>query len=247
MKNKYKRLLEGPENDNDFWPSFTDLLSSILLVVLLILITMNLTIHNENVAKGEELAEKQNKIKEQAEEIKEKEDEIAMITGIRKDIVSSMQKEFNKTNLDIEIDRETGAIKFSNDLLFETGKSVIRPEFKKQLNQFIPLYINLLYGGYEKHLAEVVVEGHTDDVGSYMDNLDLSQQRAYSVVRYILSDGIGDFNYKEKLKEDITANGRSEVMLKTVNGKEDGKVDRKKSRRVEFKFRLKNYSDVVEE
>ncbi|KGP74583.1 OmpA family protein [Pontibacillus yanchengensis] len=243
MNNKYKRLVEGPENDNDFWPSFTDLLATFLLVVLLILIAMILNIHKDNVAKGKELNEKQDKIEKQEKEIEEKEQKIAMITGLRKDIIVSMQEEFKDTNLDIEIDKQTGAIKFSNDLLFETGKSVIRPEFKQQLKQFIPVYMDLLYSGYEEHLSEIVVEGHTDNVGSFMDNLDLSQQRAFSVTKFILSDELGDFKYKDKVKMDITANGRSETMLKKV----DGVVDKKKSRRVEFKFRLKNYSDVYDE
>lgn len=231
MNNKYRRLLDGTNSDNDFWPTFTDLLATILLVVILIMVTT--TIHNDNVTKA-----MQNEIEERKKKIEEQEEQIAMLTGVRQDIVNKFEAEFKKTNLDIEIDKETGAIKFNADLLFETGKAEVRPEFKEQLKTFIPIYFNVLYKGNKESIAEIVVEGHTDDVGSYMDNLDLSQRRAYNVVRYILSDEFGDFPFKAEVVKDITANGRSESQLK----KKDGKVDRQKSRRVEFKFRLRNFA-----
>jgi outer membrane protein OmpA-like peptidoglycan-associated protein len=238
MNNKYRRLLEGTTSDNDFWPTFTDLLATILLVVILIMVTT--TIHNGNVTKAmqDEIAKGNTELEERAKKIEEQEQQIAMLTGVRKDIVKKFEAEFEKTNLDIEIDKETGSIKFNADLLFETGKAEVRPEFKDQLKTFIPIYFNILYKDNEESIAEIVVEGHTDDVGSYMDNLDLSQKRAYNVVRYILSDEFGDFPFKAEVEKDITANGRSESQLK----KTDGQVDRQKSRRVEFKFRLKNFA-----
>ncbi|MCA0971359.1 OmpA family protein [Halobacillus litoralis] len=236
MRNKYKRLVESPNSDNDFWPSFTDLLTTILLVILLVLLAMIVNIHKENMANAKE-------IQEQGEMIREQREKIEMITGIRQDIIKDMKETFSKTDLDIEIDPETGAIKFmNNDLLFETNKDVIRPAFKEDLNSFIPLYIGVLYKKYGDEITQIVVEGHTDDRGSYMSNLDLSQKRAYSVVKYILGEEIRDYEFKTKLREDITANGRSEAMLKKINGV----VDRENSRRVEFKFRLKNYSDRMD-
>ncbi|MCP2033516.1 outer membrane protein OmpA-like peptidoglycan-associated protein [Planomicrobium sp. HSC-17F08] len=234
MNEKYRRLVSGKQEENDFWPSFTDLLSSILLVVLLFFMAIILSINSQNKAHEEE-------IKAQAAQIAEKEKQIEMLTYIQKDIVVELEKEFKKTNLDLSIDKDTGAIKFSNDLLFTTGEAVVKKEFKQQLEEFIPIYFYTLYGKYEEHIAEIVVEGHTDDVGTYMYNLDLSQRRAFSVVKYILSDEFGDFPYKDLVKEDITANGRSESQLKIV----DGEIDRDQSRRVEFKFRLKsNYEDT---
>lgn len=230
MNEKYKRLVNGRQDDNDFWPSLTDLLSSILLVVLLLFMAIIVSINAQVKINEEEIAV-------QAAEIAEKEEQIEMLTYVQKDIVEDLENEFKKTNLDLEIDKETGSIKFSNDLLFTTGNSVIRKEFKEQLEEFIPIYFYTLYDKHSEHIAEIVVEGHTDDVGSYMANLDLSQRRAFSVVSYILSDEFGDFPYKDVVRDDITANGRSESHLKY---KDDGEVNRDQSRRVEFKFRLKN-------
>lgn len=233
MNQKYRRLLSNQLDDNDFWPSFTDLLSTILLVVLLFLLAIILNAQVKAEEREQDLVLKESKIKEQEEMIN-------YLTGIRLDIIQDLESEFKKTNLKVEIDKETGSIKFQNDLLFEQGKDVIRPNFKEDLKQFIPVYFSILYGKYADHISEIVVEGHTDDVGSFMNNLDLSQKRAYSVVHYILSDSFGDFPHKERVKMQITANGRSESDLKYL---EDGKtIDQENSRRVEFKFRLKNYS-----
>ncbi|MBO1511885.1 OmpA family protein [Metabacillus bambusae] len=87
-------------------------------------------------------------------------------------------------------------------------------------------------------MSEIVVVGHTDDVGSFNSNLVLSQERAFSVVKFMLSEEFGDFPHKEVVRDKITANGRSESQLKYA--KNAKKVDRENSRRVEFKFRLKS-------
>ncbi len=231
MNKKYRRLLADDSKENDFWPSFTDLLTTILLVILLVLLGIITKEQLEAKAKSEEL-------EAQAAKIEQQEEVINYLMGVKKEIIEDLIAEFAKTDLKMEIDEKTGAIKFQNDLLFETGKSEIRPEFKQQLQSFIPTYIDIIYGKYSEHLAEIVVEGHTDDVGQFMNNLELSQNRAFSVVRYVLSDEFGEFPYKGEVKDVITANGRSESQLKYLD-EEKKEVDRKNSRRVEFKFRLK--------
>jgi len=236
MREKYKRLLNGGSEDSDFWPTFTDLLSTILLVVLVIFVAIILSINKKTEEAQAKVKQSQMEIAEQEKQIAEKEKQIEALTYIQKDIVTDLDKEFKEKNVPISINKDTGAIKFDDDLLFETGKDVILPKFKEELKKFIPIYIGTLYGKYNEHIAEIVVEGHTDDVGEYMDNLDLSQRRAFSVVKFILSDEFGEFPYKDQVTKNITANGRSESQLKII----DGQVDQEKSRRVEFKFRLKN-------
>ncbi|MEH7094812.1 OmpA family protein [Neobacillus vireti] len=236
MKDNYKRLINGRDEESNFWPTFTDLLSTILLVILIIFVAVIISINKDTKAMQEKVKESQLEINKQAEQIAEKEKQIEMLSYIQKDIVDDLETKFKEKNLGISIDKDTGAIKFKDDLLFEEGKDVIKPEFQQRLHAFIPIYFSTLYGKYKDNIAEVVVEGHTDDKGDYMYNLDLSQRRAFSVVKYILSDEFGDFPYKSQVTKDITANGRSESQLKYVNGK----VDREQSRRVEFKFRLKN-------
>lgn len=235
MSEKYKRLLQKDGEEQDFWPSLTDLLSSILLVVLLFFMAVIMMINTD-------LKESEKALAAQTEEIEKKQAKINELETVQGAIVEELQSEFEKANIKMEIDKETGAIKFSDDLLFEVDQSILKDEFKAQLDKFLPIYFNALYSKHGDYIAEIVVEGHTDDVGTYMYNLDLSQQRAHSVVRYVLGDEIKKFPFKEQVQQHITANGRSFSQLKMV----DGKVDRAQSRRVEFKFRLKNKTEENE-
>ena len=87
----------------------------------------------------------------------------------------------------------------------------------------------------KKELSQIIIEGHTDDVGSYIYNMELSQKRAFEVIKYIY-DEMPNFKGKEELKSYITANGRSNIKVLRDNS---GNIDRDKSRRVEFQFKLK--------
>lgn len=81
------------------------------------------------------------------------------------------------------------------------------------------------------------MEGHTDSDGGYLYNLQLSQDRALAVAQQVFAPNFPKFKYQEELKTVITANGRSfSVPILDKNGK----MDPDKSRRVEFKFRLKD-------
>ena len=87
-------------------------------------------------------------------------------------------------------------------------------------------------------MDQIIIEGHSDDMGSYIYNMDLSQKRATEVLKYIYTT-MDNFSNSERqeLEKYITANGKSKTDLIY---KENGEVDRAKSRRVEIKFKLKD-------
>ena len=90
---------------------------------------------------------------------------------------------------------------------------------------------------YKGYVAEIIIEGHTDSTGSYIDNLELSQQRALAVASYVLDDDYRGItaDQKRQLRIVATANGRSfSDPVLDANGNEDMDA----SRRVVFKFRL---------
>ena len=88
---------------------------------------------------------------------------------------------------------------------------------------------------YKDYVAEIIVEGHTDSSGTYLDNLKLSQNRALAVAEYCFRmNGLTE-DMKLKLQDILTATGRSESDLIYFD---DGTEDKESSRRVEFKFRL---------
>ncbi len=173
---------------------------------------------------------------------------IDKIVGIRQNIITDIKKSLQDSNLNIGVDERTGDITFFNsNILFETGSYKINEKFKENLKQFVPAYFKALLPytqGKQQYISEIVVEGHTDDQCGdlqrrYEINLDLSQNRANSVVKYILGSEFHaiDNSMKEKLKGLISANGKSysQLIFNT-----DKSINRDKSRRVVFKFRLKD-------
>ena len=96
---------------------------------------------------------------------------------------------------------------------------------------------------YEDYLGEIIIEGHTDSSGSYDNNLKLSQDRALQVALYCLNLNTLSRVQKNKLQQIMTAKGRSySDLVYDANGREDADA----SRRVEFKFSLKD-SEMIEE
>ncbi|QHS22060.1 OmpA family protein [Virgibacillus sp. MSP4-1] len=221
MNSKYNRLFKASTREGNFWPAFTDILATILLVILLILITLMFT--------------KQQQIEGKEKEVQEKEEIIDSLVGYERGMIEQLSKAFQQEGVDVQVDKESGAIKFDSDLLFDYNKTDLKPEFKQQLKQIIPVYASVLLNEKNRDKIDaILIEGHTDSDGSYMYNLELSQDRAFSIVRYILSDEFGDFPHKDVLREKISAIGKSESHPILVDGQED--MDQ--SRRVELKFRL---------
>ncbi|HEX5765169.1 MAG TPA: OmpA family protein, partial [Woeseiaceae bacterium] len=81
--------------------------------------------------------------------------------------------------------RETdrGLVVTLGDLLFETGKSDLKGGAAANLNK-----LALFLGEYPDR--SVLIEGHTDNVGSDETNVNLSQRRANSVQSYLVGQGI---------------------------------------------------------
>jgi chemotaxis protein MotB len=216
------RAHEGEKES--FWVSYTDLMSALLVIFALVLM---ITIYNTQSAYEE---------KEAA--INEKNQMIEEVIGVKSEIIQELIKAFKDSDLALEVDPQTGAIRFSGGVFFDSNSSKVSAKGRTYLEQFIPQYINILLSDrFRDEISQIIVEGHTDTAGGYLYNLKLSQDRALSVVEQVFQPNFPDFKYKEELKSVITANGRS---FSIPILKKDGKIDANKSRRVEFKFRLKD-------
>ncbi|MBU8907647.1 OmpA family protein [Desertibacillus haloalkaliphilus] len=217
MIKKYKKLFHGEQEEGHFWPSFTDLLTALLLCFILIFIIMMVI---------------------KSFQIEEMNRTIDQIMGVRVDLINDLNDEFSDSTLNVEIDEETGALIFDTDILFAFDETVLKPEAFTFLDEFVPAYLDvLLESGYEEYISEIIIEGHADRIGDYLYNLELSQERAFSVAEYVLSDDFPYQNIQAHLKDKLTVNGRS-----YTDGRTDveGNYSNQESRRVEFKFRLKD-------
>lgn len=173
-------------------------------------------------------------------------EKIDNLIGVRARIIEDLRDELNQANLKAGVDSNTGAITFEGAVLFDVNSSELKGSGKQLLAQFLPVYLRTLMSSENREfIGEIIIEGHTDRSGTYLLNLALSQQRALAVVTYCLSDEFTGLTQAEKTKlyDIMTANGRS---WSTPVYNEDGSVNADASRRVEFKFRLKDEEMIAE-
>jgi outer membrane protein OmpA-like peptidoglycan-associated protein len=103
-----------------------------------------------------------------------------------------------------------------NNIFFEFSKSELKEESFPELNRLIKLLS-------DNPPIQIEIAGHTDNVGSDADNLELSKSRAASVVNYLVKGGIK--------ANRLTSQGFGETKPIATNETEEGK---QLNRRVEF-------------
>lgn len=163
---------------------------------------------------------------------------IKNLTGIRIKVVQELK---SKLGQKINIDPNSGAIRLPSSILFDVGSYELKPEAKKQLKETLQPYLEVLLNDADirDNIDHIMIEGHTDSDGSYMNNLDLSQKRAYAVMAFIYS---WDESKNALLQRYISAIGRSYSDRIFKNGIEDKNA----SRRIEIKFSLSNKKAIQE-
>jgi outer membrane protein OmpA-like peptidoglycan-associated protein len=102
-------------------------------------------------------------------------------------------------------------------ILFDVGKSIIKPESADALKQIID-YLNT------NPQVKIIIVGHTDNTGNFLSNITLSKDRAESIKTYLVNTGKIDIS---RLQSD----GVGPLCPVTTNATDDG---RKLNRRVEI-------------
>ncbi len=197
-------------------------------------------------AAQQSLSLQQSQIEEQAALLAAQQTQIDKLIGMRSRIIEELRDELRGAGLDAMVDRNTGAIAFTGAVLFDTGKNDLKQSGKDLLNAFIPVYLRTLMSEENsEYVGEIIIEGHTDTSGGYLSNLALSQERALAVATYCLGPEMTGLTAGEKrlLQDILTANGRSYADPVYAA---DGSVDMDASRRVVFKFRMKD-SEMIEQ
>lgn len=98
----------------------------------------------------------------------------------------------------------------NDSINFDTGKDSIKPQSYPVLDQVAKLL------NEHPEMKRIRVEGHTDNVGNATYNKELSQRRAQSVVRYLVSKGVAEsrlvpvgFGFEQPIASNGTALGRA--------------------------------------
>lgn len=165
------------------------------------------------------------------------EEELKIIVEKRTNLLDELHKAFEKENIRVDINKDTGEIMLDSTILFGYDKSDLSSEGKQFLNKFLRAYSSvILKDDYKGFVSKILVEGHTDSTGDYDYNKKLSQSRADNVKNYCLSSNTG---LKAQVITDLSklmqAKGLASDQL--IMGK-DGKEDESASRRVSFRFTI---------
>ena len=103
------------------------------------------------------------------------------------------------------------------NIFFDVNRFELKPESATELDNIVKLL-------KENPALKIQINGHTDNVGKPADNLKLSNNRATSVINYLISKGINATR--------LSAKGWGETMPISDNATDEGKA---KNRRTEMK------------
>ena len=84
---------------------------------------------------------------------------------------------------DVKREGDKLIVRFNSAILFDTGKAKLKPASEKDLTEF---------AGVLKQYPDtnIIVEGHTDNVGKKAKNKKLSETRAQSVIGFLDGHGV---------------------------------------------------------
>ena len=220
------------ESSDNNWISFSDIMTVLMIIFLFISISYMMQVKKEQ-AQRDEIFEEFKATKEE----------------LYNELNTVFKDDFQKW--DVQLDKDL-SIKFTNpDVLFQSGKTDIRPYFSEILNEFLPKYFDIiLQEKYKDKISEIRVEGHTDNVPApqydkdpYIANTLLSQERSAEVIKHFRK-----MEYFKKLLTKqitlieylLTANGLSYGRTVDDNGdltiNSNQPINNQKSRRVEFRI-----------
>jgi len=208
-------------SDGEHWLTISDLMAGLMIVFLFIAIAYmrHTTIERD-------------KIKNVA--VAYKENQVAIFNALNTEFMDDLKI------WEASIEKDSLAFQFhSPDVLFRTGKCVLRDEFKIILTDFIPRYIEVL-NQYINSISEIRIEGHTssewgneiNSTNAYFHNMSLSQERTLSVLKFAYHLPQLTMGQKQWIKASFAAVGLASSHLKT---NPDGTENKKKSRRVTFR------------
>lgn len=162
-----KSYFQDEQEQTSYWPSFTDMMSTIVLVMLFVAL----------IAFVQSIFE--------AYEQKEIRKELAQVASVKKHMSDMIQEELEeKVGPDKVVRGPNNTISIEGDILFEPGSAEISAQGKSILEPLSRAFQRLIeQEEISQYLYIILIEGHTDRVPD--DNWTLSTERAVAVVKYM--------------------------------------------------------------
>ena len=129
--------IDSQEEKANFWISYADIMAALLLMFILLLSVIMLDARSAEQAAVEaeiKATAQEEKIEKQKNEIETKTKEIDKLLGVREEIIIALQQKFADTDLSLEIDSQTGAIRLPGGVFFNTDSTEITDEGIKSVS-----------------------------------------------------------------------------------------------------------------
>ena len=241
----------GPHEEGH-WIPLSDLMTGLMMVFMLVAIIFMVNVESD--------AKETKKNARQAEAIaKSAEQQANLVKSIALIYDQMRLKLYNDLYAEFAKDLPGwGAVLLSDltirfkepEVLFDTGKDLLKPRFTDILNDFFPRYVRILSSPlYRDAIEEIRIEGHTSSMWenapperAYFKNMQLSQSRTRTVLEHVLELPSASAQ-QAWLKSHLTANGLSSSKIIRLT---DGREDAKASQRVEFRVKT-NADDRIAE
>lgn len=196
----------------EYWITYSDLMVSLLMAFALLLF----------IVLGREQA-RANEVRQQV--------------AARDTVIRAAAAQLDSAGRSFHFDSATGTLAIGTEVLFAFGSAHLAPEARGHVELLATQYLPGLLSEavVDSLLQEIVIEGHTDTIGTYLSNLRLSQERAFSVMQAVL-DASSNGPWDERIRHLLTASGRSETQPKFVNGS----ISDAGSRRIEVRLRFRD-------
>jgi len=217
----------------NYWVSLSDIMTVLMVIFMFIAITYMRQVKADQ--------EERNKILIEYEETN-----IALYEALK----NEFENDFSENRWHAELGEDLSIRFLNEEVLFDYNSITLKEEFQNILEQFFPRYIDILLDEqFKDKIAEVRIEGHTDSVGPYMFNVNLSQNRTVNVLDFLFYRK--DSEYSDLTQQDqelmrywFTTTGYSFGRTLDRSGEytfySENPEDADRSRRVEFRIVTKS-------
>lgn len=159
----------------------------------------------------DQLAEERDLLAEERDRLAEERDALGAVTDhllsnhrVRREMLAAVQSLLRERRVEVSLDPENGVLRLPEDLLFDSGEAVLRPQGARALRELAAVLARTLpcYSkatavqqvdcpiGPALLLEAVLVEGHTDDVpistSEFPDNWELASVRAINTYKALI-------------------------------------------------------------
>lgn len=209
------------EGESPFWISFSDLMSALMVLFLLVMAVTLISVTKDVTSAEQRQIQREREIKE----------------------LMSTIRDQSRAFPEVKVDESTYRIDLGDIVRFESGQSDIQQGSARFLRRYVPVLLQAQAGELgQKWIRRIVVEGFTDQVGTYLFNLGLSLDRSKRVVCVLFATpSVGETQMTEAQKRQIR-----DLFLVGGYSFNSMKASKEASRRAELKIEFWSLDEVKE-